>query len=56
MTLEHKAKEVYYLDKGFDKVDTKFVGIESFRGKCKATFSSKFRLYKHLKDGYISCF
>lgn len=33
MILKHKAKEVHYLDKGFDEVDPNFIGIESSGGK-----------------------
>lgn len=48
-TLEHTNEEVQYSDKGFDKVDANFGGIESVCGKYGRFFSSKFQLYKHLK-------
>lgn len=52
--LEHEAKEVYYLDKGFDKVDANFVRIKSSYGKCGSFFSLKSQLHKHLKKSYTS--
>lgn len=54
--MEQEGEEVQYLDEGFDKVDTNFVGVKTSYGKCGAPFSSKSRLYRHLKDGCVSSF
>lgn len=51
--LEDKVEKVQYLDKGFDKVNTNFVRIESSYGKYGSRFSSKSQLHKHLKEGCI---
>ncbi len=53
-TLEHKGKDVQYLDERFNKVDANFVGIETSYRKCGVPFSSKSRLHRHFKDGCIS--
>lgn len=42
------------MDERFDEMDANFVGIETLYGKYGSFFSSKSRLHKHLKDGYIS--
>lgn len=51
-TLEHETKEGQYSDKGFDKVDTNFVGIESLCDKYRSSFFTKSQLHKHLRDDY----
>lgn len=53
-TLEQEDEEVQYLDEGFDKVDTRFVSIETSYGKYRAPFSSKSQLYKQIKDGCVT--
>ena len=53
-TLEQESKEVQYSDKGFDKVNANFVGVEASCGKCRASFFSKSRLHKHFKDGCVT--
>lgn len=40
------------MDKDFDKVNAKFVDIETSCEKCETQFFSKSQLYKHLKDNY----
>lgn len=50
---EAEKKEVNYLNKGFDKVVVNFVGIKTVCIKYNISFSSKFKLHKHLKAGYV---
>lgn len=52
--LEHEAKEVHHLDKGFDEVNVNFAGIKSLCGKCGSPFSSKSQLYKYLEEGCMA--
>lgn len=51
ITLDQNAEEVQYSNKGFDKVDANFVGIEISCEKCGTPFFSKSQLHKYLKDG-----
>ena len=53
-SFNHESEEVQYSDEGFDEVDANFVDFETSCGKCGAPFSSKSRLYKHLKGDCIS--
>ena len=48
-----KKRDITYLDKGFDKVLVNSVGIKTTYLKCRLFFSSKSKLYKYGKAGYI---
>lgn len=48
-----KGEYVTYSDEGFHEVVVNFFGIETFYSKCHSSFSSKSKLYKHIKAGYI---
>lgn len=52
-TFENEERNVTYSDKGFDKVLVNFVGIETTYLKCRSSFPSKSKLYKHLKAGCV---
>lgn len=49
--LEYEAKEIQYSDKGFDEVDTNFMGIGSSYRKYGSPFFSKSQMHKYLKEG-----
>lgn len=51
--LEAKIEDMIFLDKGFDEVIVSFVGIETVYSKCDSSFSSKSKLHKQIKNGYI---
>lgn len=50
---EAEEKNMTYLNKNLNKVLVNFVKIEMVYSKCYATFSSKSKLYNHLKASYV---
>lgn len=45
------AENSYFTNKGYDKLQVNFVGIESMCDRCLASFQSRSALHRHIKSG-----